>query len=135
LILDLVISRNPFLNEDRMLIRPLLACIVLFCVSCGETARLTDNEKAKLDPDLQALFETPEPSDDRYEVSVRPDGSREYALVVRTSDPAELRAAGIAVGSVFGDVVTVRVTKAELRRILSLHSVRAVQNSTKSFPQ
>jgi hypothetical protein len=115
-----------------MSFRPFVVLLALASLCCGQTSPLSDAERSKLDPDLVALFESPEPPVDRYDVTMRPDGSREYGLFVRTSDPAELRALGITVGSVFADLATVRVTKEELRRLLALKSVRAVQNSTRS---
>ena len=131
---DLVLSVITFPKEDGMLFRPLVAFLILLSLSCGDIYRLSESERAKLDPDLQALFETDDPPANRYDVTVRPDGSKEYAIIVRTSEADELRKEGITVGSVFGDVVTVRVTREELRRILSLPTVRAVENSVKSYP-
>jgi hypothetical protein len=69
---------------------------------------------------------------DRYDVTVRHDGTREYGIIVRTTSVDSLRAAGIRIQSVFGDVVTARVTVDELLDIARLPSVRAVQNGARS---
>jgi hypothetical protein len=105
---------------------PLLAFLVL---SCGGPMALTEAERAKFDPGLQVLLAEGTGTGSRYDVTIRPDGTREYGVIVRTTDAEQLRAAGIRVQSVLGDVVTVRVTVDELRSVARLPSVRAVQNS------
>jgi hypothetical protein len=115
---------------------PTSACSLLlmfFLLSCGGPPTLTDQERAKLDPYLQSLVTEGTVSADRYEMTVRPDGTREYGIIVRTTSVDSLRAAGIQVQSVFGDVVTARVTVDELRVIARLPSVRAVQNGGKNM--
>jgi hypothetical protein len=111
------------------------ACSLLLTfvvMSCGGSPTLTDQERAKLDPYLQSLLTEGTVSADRYEMTVRPDGTREYGIIVRTTSVDSLRAAGIRVQSVFGDVVTARVSVDELRVIARLPSVRAVQNGGKN---
>ncbi|MCC6398557.1 MAG: hypothetical protein IT282_16205 [Bacteroidetes bacterium] len=98
-------------------------------VSCSTEPVLTADEQAKLDPMLQELVLGRSINERRYDCTVRPDGTREYGVIVRTGAPDEIRALGIAVGSVFGEIVTVRVNAAELRRVASLKSVTSIQNS------
>ena len=114
---------------------PAYACsifLALLVLSCGGPMALTDAERAKLDPGLQALLTEGTGTDSGYDVTIRPDGTREYGVIVRTTDAEQLRAAGIRVQSVLGDVVTVRVTVDELRNVARMPSVRAVQNSGKN---
>lgn len=106
------------------------ATVALSCSGPG----LSVEERAKLDPVLQELVSGQTVSEQRYDVTVRPDGTKEYGVIVRTDAPDEVRALGVAVGSVFGDVVTVRVTPDELKRIAALKTVKSVQNSGKNVP-
>ena len=106
------------------------ATVALSCSGPG----LSVEERAKLDPVLQELVSGQTVSEQRYDVTVRPDGTKEYGVIVRTDAPDDVRALGVAVGSVFGDVVTVRVTPDELRRIAALKTVKSVQNSGKNLP-
>ena len=99
---------------------------------CGPGTSLTREEMAKLDPGLQQLFAQSPPTDTSYDVSVRANGVKEYGVIVRSSSPQDLRDAGLQVGSVFGDVITARVSLEELRRIVSLPTVRAVERGTRS---
>jgi len=69
---------------------------------------------------------------DRYDMTRRPDGTREYGIIIRTTSVDSLRAAGIRIQSVFGDVITARVSVDELRTIVRLPSVRAVQSGGKN---
>jgi hypothetical protein len=50
-------------------------------------------------------------------------------------DPEEIQALGIAVSSVFGDVIVVHATIEELRKIASLPTVRALQAGSKKTIQ
>jgi hypothetical protein len=113
------------------LIFPLLGLLLFSCSG----ARLSDVERSKLDPALQRLLSGERVVESEYDTAIRPDGSKEYALVVRSSNVDELKKAGIQVSSVFGDVVTVRVTLEELRKVVALSTVRSVQNGSKNFPQ
>lgn len=102
--------------------------------SCCSKPGLTVDERAKLDPYLLELIDGQNVAADRYDVTVRPDGTKEYGVIIRTDVPEDVRALGIPVGSVFGDVVTVRVSPEELKRIVGLRSVRNVQNSSRNLP-
>jgi hypothetical protein len=93
---------------------------------------LTREEAAKLDPVLHKIFLSGESDESQLDVGRRKDGEKEYAVIIRTSDVEALRSSGITPGSVFDDVVTARVTKNELRKVLRLSAVRAVQNGSKN---
>jgi hypothetical protein len=102
---------------------------------CASVSTLSQAERAKLDPGLIRLLEGEAGSNDTYDVSLRANGEREYNVILRCSHPDELRSAGIRIGSVFGDVVTARLTISELRKAVALQSVKAVQNSSTTYPQ
>jgi hypothetical protein len=99
---------------------------------CGQGPSLSHEEMAKLDPGLQQLFTQPPPADAGYDVSVRTDGVKEYGVIIRSRNPQDLRDAGIRMGSVFGDVITARVSVEELRRVVALPTVRAVEKGQRS---
>jgi len=109
----------------------LLAITTSFCTPA---LQLTDQERLKLDQQLQSLFEK-NPQETFLDVSRRSNGEKEYGVIIRASNAEEIRAQGVQVGSVYGDVITARITVGELRKILSLQSVRAVQNGSKNYPQ
>lgn len=110
----------------------LIFLLSIFLVAgCTSTKIPTHDEMGKLDPQLKQLFTGDKPVESDYTISYREDGSKEYGVIIRSSNVSEIRAAGIPVGSVFGDVITARLTLVELRRVLALPSVRAVQNSSK----
>jgi hypothetical protein len=115
-----------------MSVYPSLMLLAFVVVSCGGPQALTEAERAKLDPGLQTLLAEGTGPESRYDVTTRPDGKVEYGVIVRTADAEQLRAAGIRVQSVLGDVVTVRVTVDELRTVARLPAVRAVQDSGKN---
>jgi len=117
------------------MIRVVLSAVCMLLVSCSATSRLSDVERAKLDPALQRLLAQDRIDEKEYDTSVRADGSKEYGLSVRSNNADEMRKAGIRVSSVFGDVVTVRVTLDELRKLVRLGSVRSIQNSSSNYPQ
>jgi len=108
--------------------------IAILALTCGGPKELSDEERAKLDPRLIELLNSSSVSDAAYDVSMRPDGQKEYGVIIRTNNTDALRTIGIQVQSVFGDVVTARLTTDELRKVVALQSVRAVQNSGRNIP-
>ncbi len=107
-------------------------CVILMVaalVSCSTGPALNVEEKAKLDPMLQELVLGRVVAEHRYDVGLRPDGSKEYGVIVRTGSPEDVRSLGITIGSVVGEIVTVRVNAEELRRLAALPSVRSIQSS------
>ena len=117
------------------MIRAVLSVVCLLLVSCSATNRLSEAERAKLDPALQRLLAQERVDEKDYDSTVRADGSKEFGLSVRSNNADEIREAGIRVLSAFGDVITVRVTLDELRKLAGLSSVRSVQNSSRNYPQ
>lgn len=111
----------------------IIAVISIGLFSCRTAAPLTDAEKAKLDSQLLALLQQHDVVDNDYVVSYRANGVKQYAVIIRSSNAGELRAAGVPVEAVVGDVITARVTREELRRLVALPSVRAVTNSGRDY--
>ncbi len=107
---------------------------VAFLFSCARPL-LTDREMAKLDPQLQRLVAGETVAESDYEVSNRLSGEKEYGVIIRSSNAEDLRSAGIPINSVIGDVITARLTISELKKVLTIPSVRALQNSSKNYPQ
>jgi hypothetical protein len=127
-------TKAPF-ERSRMYSGILLTLLLFSALGCTATAPLTEVERQKLDPLLTTLLRDEKVPESDYDTGLRKDGAREYAVIIRSKNVDEIRQAGIQVGSAFDDVITARVTIQELRKILSLSSVRAVQASTKNRPQ
>jgi hypothetical protein len=120
---------------------PLVACmgtilaLMLMIAGCTGARELTEMERQKLDSQLTMLLRGDDAADSNLDVGLRKDGSKEYGVIIRSKDVEEVKKAGIQIGSAFSDVITARVTIPELRKILGLASVRAVQASSKNRPQ
>jgi hypothetical protein len=112
----------------------IIASLFLMLVGCSSTKELTEAERQKLDPQLIMLLRGDAVADSDFDVGLRKDGSKEYAVIIRSKNVEEIKRAGIQIGSAFSDVITARVTIPELKKILSLTSVRAVQASSKNRP-
>lgn len=69
------------------------------------------------------------------EVSLRENGEKAYSVIITASDQDALRKADIQIDSVFGKLVTARVTLAELHKLLAIDGVEYIQNSAKNYPQ
>ena len=104
-------------------------------VGCSATRDLTETEQQKLDPQLTMLLRGDAVADSDLDVGLRKDGSKEYGVIIRSKNVEEIKQAGILIGSAFSDVITARVTVPELRRIMGMASVRAIQASSKNRPQ
>ena len=104
--------------------------LALAVLSCGSSRDLSPSERAKLSPGLLALLTEEQAPDELYDVTLRPDGVKEYGVIIRSAVPEELRAQGIRIQSTFGDVLTARVTREELRSLLALPSVRSVEQGS-----
>jgi hypothetical protein len=66
--------------------------------------------------------------------SVRPDGTREYAVVIRGGSVDELRKEGIPAIAGIGAVATARVTLEELKSLARISSVRSVETAKTAYP-
>lgn len=106
--------------------------LLFFVASCCGSRELSSSERAKLTPGLLALLTEESAPDELYDVSMRADGTKEYGIIIRSTNPDELRAQGIKAQSAIGDVVTARVSKEQLRSLLSLPSVRSVDQGSKN---
>ncbi len=116
------------------MIRLVAVASLLFLCACSGTPDLSKEERAKVDPAIMRLLTGTGVNEKDYSVGVRQDGVREYEVIIRASKTEELESAGIRIQSVFGDLLTARLTLPELRKILSLSSVRSVENGSKNFP-
>jgi hypothetical protein len=110
----------------------LLASVVLS--ACTLHHDLAPDQLAKVDPKLRVLLEREHVSDAQYDVSVRPDGTREYGVIVYGSNPDTLRTLRIPLQTVLGEMMTARVSVAELRLLAIQPTVRSIMNSGKVSP-
>jgi hypothetical protein len=108
-----------------------MTVLVLLSFQCSSTKSQSDIEKAKLDPPLLHLLSGDRDDDKRLDITHRTDGTKEYAVIVRSEHPEAIRALGINVSSVFGDVIVVHVTFEELKNIVSLSTVKAVRTGSR----
>jgi hypothetical protein len=102
---------------------------------CSSTKSLSEAEKAKLDLPLLHLLTGKPVEENRLDILTRSDGTKEYAIIIRSNHSEEIKEMGIAVSSVFGDVIVARATIKELRKIVSLSSVRAIEVGSKNIIQ
>ena len=115
---------------NRSLLTLLIGILAVGCAS----SRLSDQERSKLDPQLAKLLSGEQVSESVLDASLRADGAKEYGVIIRSTDVQALRSAGIRIGSVLGNVITARVTLAELRTVVSLPTVRAVEIGSRNYP-
>jgi len=117
-----------------MLVRSfIIAALFAGCATTG--AHLTTLEEQKLDPALQRLVLGNSPDRTDYDITPGPSGEEQFGVIVRTDNIEEVRKAGYAVTSAFGDVAVVRVTVLQLRSLVKLSSVKNVTNGSKNRPQ
>jgi hypothetical protein len=102
---------------------------------CSSTKSLSEAEKAKLDLPLLHLLTGKPVEENRLDILTRSDGTKEYAIIIRSNHSEEINEMGIAISSVFGDVIVARATIKELRKIVSLSSVRAIEVGSKNIIQ
>jgi len=91
-------------------------------------------EMAKLHPQIQRLLAGESVPDVEDFSSPRPDGSREYPLIVRMGDPSELDAIGLRAQSRVGEAVTVRATLKEIESLARLSSVVSIEPGSRNEP-
>lgn len=115
--------------------KTVISIVICFILSaCSGASSLTEAERQKLDPRLVRLLSGDSVADSDLDSSLRKEGAKEYGVIIRSDNVDEVKQAGIHVGSAFNNILTARVTLAELRKILALPSVRSVQSSSKNFP-
>lgn len=112
-----------------------LLLLALAVMACSSTVELTPAENAKLDVPLRMILagQSP-PAAQAAGTTVRPDGSKEYHIVIRGGSAADFQAVGVNVGSALGEIFTARVTAAELRKIAKLPAVRSVELGSQNQP-
>ncbi len=108
-----------------------MAVLTLLSIQCSSTKSLSDIEKAKLDPPLLHLLSGDRDDDKRLDITHRADGTKEYAVIVQSENPEAIRALGITVSSVFGNIIVVHVTLEELKNIVSLSTVQSIRTGSK----
>jgi hypothetical protein len=108
-----------------------MAMLMLPSFQCSSTKSLSDAERAKLDPPLIRLLAGEQVDKQLVRETLRPDGVKEYAVIVRSEHPEEIKVLGATVSSVIGDVMVVHATIDELYNIVSLPSVHAVTVGSK----
>jgi hypothetical protein len=121
-----------------MIINRFPLAIILFSVltlHCSSTKSLSEAEKAKLDQPLLHLLTGKPIQENRLDIFTRSDGTKEYAVIVQSEHPEAIRARGITMSSVFGDVIVVHVTLEELKNIVSLPTVQAVRTGSRRIIQ
>jgi hypothetical protein len=111
--------------------RLLIVGMMTVAMGCADSWDLSTAERDKLEPILLALLTEGRVPDGLHDVTSRPDGTKEYGVIVRCTNAEELRSAGIAVRSVIGDVVTTSVSREQLRLVISLPSVRWVEQGSR----
>ena len=115
----------------------LCVCTLLLALAgCGGGANtLSEEQMQKLTPALQRIVEGKTSSSVRsLSTRTRPDGTTEYAVLLRVTDADAVREAGIPLNSVQGAVATARLSVDELRRAAQLNAVTRIEPSGQSFP-
>jgi hypothetical protein len=109
-----------------------LASIFAGCAATG--TQLTPLEEKKFDPAIKQLVLGTSASRADYDVTPGAPGEEKYGVIVRTDNVEELKSAGFAVTSSFGDVAVVRATIPQIRSLVRLPSVKNVSNGSKNHP-
>ena len=126
------------IERGTMIIIRFPLAILLFSVltlHCSSTKSLSDAEKAKLDQPLLHLLTEKPIEENRLDIFIRADGTKEYAVIIRSYHSEEIKEMGVAMSSVFGDVIVARATIPQLRTLVALPSVSAIQTGTINLPQ
>jgi hypothetical protein len=105
--------------------------LLLLC-ACAGSSGLSKEERSKVDPAIMKLLSGAVVDDNDYDVSLRPDGAKEYEIIVRLTSTDDLRSAGIRIQTAAGSVATARVTLSELKNMLHMPSVKFVQNGSRN---
>ena len=111
-----------------------ISALCVLQIGCNSTARLTDQERSKLDPLLQRVLAGETVPELEELSSLRPDGEREYPAIVHSTKPEDLPAIGISVQGRVGEVLTVRATVGEIEALARLESVIAIRAGSRNLP-
>ncbi len=108
----------------------IFASLFAGCAATG--AQLTPLEEEKLDPALKQLVLGTSVNRTDYDVTPGAPGEEKYGVIVRTDNVEELKSAGFAVTSSFGDVAVVRATIPQIRSLVRIPSVKNVSNGSRN---
>jgi hypothetical protein len=126
-------SKRGIMKRTRFPV--MFAVFTLLALHCSSTKPLTDIEKAKLDKHLVRLLSGEQGDETLFDVQEKADGTKLYAVIIHSNQAEEIKRLGVSISSVFGSVIVVRATVKELRKIVSLPSVRAIETGSKNFIQ
>ncbi len=118
--------------------RTLLATLVCASMlqSCTSSLKLTEEERQKLDPRLHFLFdEETRAIPVNIEATTQPDGTVLAGVIIHCSQPEDLRFLGDKVRTTVGQLVTAKLGKQDLKRVLQIASVKYVEASTIQHPK
>ncbi len=117
------------------MVRTLVVCAFAVLAGCSSESAITkDAILQKIDPALRRLVSGQTLGQDRYDMTLTPEGTRKYGVFVDGATEGELRGLGVEMSSAFGKMFVVRVTPDEILRIAALSSVRSLANSTTATP-
>jgi hypothetical protein len=109
--------------------------VALMLMHCAASIRLSEDERARLAPELIAVAEGRGDGDGRLAGRSRPDGEREYDVIIRSAAPDEVVALGITPRSRFGGILTAFVTARELVLLARSEFVEYVEPGSINYPQ
>ena len=118
--------------------KPLLAFLILTALfqSCSSSGKLTEEERRKLAPRLHFLFDEDRPGAlGDIDVTTQPDGKVLAGVIIHCSQPEDLRFLGDKVRTTVGQLVTAKLGKQDLKRVLQIASVKYVEASTIQHPK
>jgi hypothetical protein len=122
---------NPLNMTKNLLQKSLMLLMVL--AACTSSVELTEAEKAKFDARLQPLIAgQAEIVESDYDVTTGKDGKKIYGIIIRGSSADDIRKLGIEVNSALGEIITVRCTIEEMKKIAKLPSVKAIEAPQKA---
>lgn len=116
-------------------VHEVLAVVLLaFCsISCMAERQLTVEERGKLDPELQGILSGAR-ADTLTPSTVRPDGTREYSVIVYGEDPIGLQRRGYRIQTILGEMMTATVTIEELTKLAAEPTVRSITLGKRKHP-
>jgi hypothetical protein len=99
---------------------------------CSSPLNLSREETEKLDRPLQRLVRGEHINDADYSMYTTEDGIKKYGIIMYASDPDPVRQAGIEINSVSGEIITAKVSIAEIRKLVLLPAVTSIRNASKT---
>jgi len=117
-----------------LVVMSVLVCLMLDLAGCSGGETLTGKEQQKLDAELQRLIKGKTRDRDFFSTSKREDGTTVYSVLIRCDDPDVLRKVGLNISSVMGEIVTARLSVAEIRRAAQIEEVNHIENASRVSP-